>query len=136
MGDIFEKIITREIPASIIYEDDVVIAFLDIKPINKGHALIVPKKKFRNIFDGDSEVLGHMMQVAQKVAIALQKVTGAKGINVAMNNEDAAGQDVFHAHLHVIPRFKRGEAFQPAQHVTYEDGEMDTLAETIKASFT
>lgn len=132
MHDIFEKIIAREIPAAIIYEDDQVISFLDIRPVNKGHALVVPKKKFVNVLDGDPDTLAHMMRIGQKVALAVKEVTGAGGINLLMNNGDVAGQDVFHAHLHVIPRFKRGEAFNPAQHVTYEDGEIDTLAEKIK----
>lgn len=136
MDDIFEKIIAREIPASIIYEDDMVISFLDIKPINKGHALVVPKQKFRNVFDGDPEILGHMMKVAHKIASAIRTATNAPGMNLLMNNEDEAGQDVFHAHLHIIPRFKGGEAFEPAQHLAYEDGEMDQLAEKIKNSLT
>lgn len=132
MNDIFEKIIAKEIPASIIYEDEVVISFLDIKPINKGHALIVPKKKFVNIFDADPSVLGHMMHIAQKVAIALRETTNAEGVNILMNNEAVAGQDVFHAHIHVIPRFESDEAFKPAQHVSYKEGEMDVMARNIK----
>lgn len=136
MDNIFEKIIAREIPAAIIYEDDAVISFLDINPINKGHALIVPKKKFINIFDADPEVLAHMVQVAQKVAHGLKRTTGMDGVNLLMNNEKAAGQDVFHAHIHVVPRFDRDEAFQPAQHVAYDDGEMHALAKKIQASLT
>lgn len=134
MHDIFEKIIAREIPAEIIYEDESVISFLDIRPINKGHALVVPKQKFINALDGDPETLGHMMQIAQKVALALIETTEASGINLLMNNGDTAGQDVFHAHLHVIPRFKRGEAFEPAQHVTYAEGEMAQLAKEIASN--
>lgn len=132
MNDIFEKIITRKIPASIIYEDEMVISFLDINPINKGHALVVPKVKFVNIFDADPAVLGHMIHVAKKVSVALRETVDAKGVNILMNNEKAAGQDVFHAHIHVVPRFQSDEAFKPAQHVSYEDGEINTLAEKIK----
>lgn len=132
MDDLFEKIIAREISASIIYEDDNTIAFLDINPINKGHALVVPKKKFRNLFDADPEYLCHMIKTAQKVVVALRTATGASGVNLVMNNEDAAGQDVFHAHMHLVPRFERGEAFIPAKHAEYQDGEMDTLTEQIQ----
>jgi histidine triad (HIT) family protein len=132
MDDIFEKIIAREIPASIIYEDDDVISFLDIKPVNKGHALIVPKKKFRNLLDADPVSLQKMVAVAHKVAIALQKAVGADGINLTMNNERAGGQDVFHAHMHVIPRFLGDEAFKHAKHTIYEEGEMAEIATTIK----
>lgn len=132
--NIFEKIIAREIPASIVYEDETVISFLDIKPINKGHALIVPKKKFVNIFDADPETLGHMIQVAQTVARALREATGAEGINILMNNEKAAGQDVFHAHLHVVPRFKDDGALKHAHHTAYGDGEMALVAEKLKTA--
>lgn len=132
MDDIFEKIIAREIPAEIIYEDDMVISFLDIKPVNKGHALVVPKKKFRNMFDADPEYFGHMAKVAVKVAQAIRSATGADGANLIMNNEKAGGQDVFHAHLHVVPRFNGDGALKPAQHVTYADGEIETVAQSIK----
>lgn len=132
MDDIFNKIINREVPAEIIYEDDKVISFLDIKPVNKGHVLVVPKKKFRNIFDADPVVFAHMATVAQKVAVALKEVTGADGANLVMNNERAAGQDVFHAHLHIFPRYENDGAFPPSKHVTYDDGEMATVAERVR----
>jgi histidine triad (HIT) family protein len=132
---IFNKIIAREVPADIVYEDDTVIAFLDIHPIRKGHTLIVPKKQFENIFDGDPEVLGHMTKIAQKVARALLKTVEARGVNLHMNNGHEAGQDVLHAHMHIIPRYRRGEAFAIPEHDTYKNGESAVLAEKIKANF-
>jgi histidine triad (HIT) family protein len=129
MNDIFEKIIEREIPADIVYEDEYTIAFLDIRPINKGHTLVVPKKKFENIFDADPKSLDYMIEAAQKVAQALLKTAGVAGVNIIMNNGDVAGQDVFHAHMHVVPRLNRGEAFVPNKHYTYTEGE---AAETAK----
>ena len=132
MNDIFDKIIAREIPAEIVYEDDLVIAFLSIQPINHGHTLVVPKKKFVNIFDGDPIVLGHMMQIGQKIALCLKTKLGFDGVNILMNNEASAGQEVFHAHLHVIPRLSGDGAYQPAKHVTYADGEMSNVGERIK----
>ena len=102
---IFSKIITREIPAHIVYEDDVVMAFLDIRPIHPGHTLIIPKQPFTNVFDGDEATLAHMMVVAKKIALAQKKALNVDGVNITMNNEAAAGQEVFHAHLHVIPRY-------------------------------
>ena len=134
MSTIFKKIIDREVSADIVYEDDLVLAFLDISPIRKGHTLVIPKKEFENIFDGDPEILGHMMVVAQKVAKAVLKTTGATGINIKMNNGHTAGQDVFHAHLHVIPRFKHGETFIVPDHGKYSDGESVALAEKIKVA--
>lgn len=132
MSTIFEKIIAREIPASIIYEDELVLVFLDINPTNKGHALVIPKEKFENIFDADEQVLGHMMHVAKKISRALIEAVGATGINLVMNNGADAGQEVFHAHLHIIPRHHDDGVFQKPRHKTYENGEALALAEKIK----
>ncbi len=131
---IFEKIIAREIPASIIYEDEKVISFLDISPNNKGHALVVPKKTFVNILDGDDESLAHIMHVAKKVAHALISTTGATGVNLVMNNGADAGQVVFHAHMHVIPRFKDDRVFESPKKTSYAEGEEVLLAEKIKSA--
>lgn len=132
MDTLFTKIINREIPADIVYEDESVLAFLDIHPIRKGHTLIIPKKPAVNIFDIDSATFGHMAEVAQKISRALLKATGAQGVNIHMNNGDVAGQDIFHAHMHVIPRFERNEAFHANIHETYLDTEASALAEKIK----
>ena len=131
---IFEKIIDREIPAEIIYEDEQVLAFLDIKPINIGHALIIPKKKFVNIFDADPEVLGHMTKIAHKIALALREVTECDGVNILMNNESAAGQEVFHAHMHVIPRKTDDHAYLPAKHLPYDETTSKEVATLLHAA--
>ena len=101
---IFAKIIRREIPAEIIYEDADTLAFLDVKPIALGHTLVVPKKFVRNIFDAEEETLSALMRTVQKISLAL-RATGAEGVNVGINNEPAAGQEVFHFHIHTIPRY-------------------------------
>jgi len=132
MHDIFEKIIAREIPAEIIYEDEMVIAFLDITPVNKGHTLIVPKIKFVNIFDGDSEILAHMVQVAKKIATAVSDATSADGVNLIMNNGAAAGQKIFHAHMHIVPRFTDDHVYQPPQHTPYAPGEIEHVAQSLR----
>lgn len=134
MDDIFLRIIDGSIPSAKIYEDEQVVAFLDIHPNNKGHALVVPRKKFRNIFDGDPEVLGHMMQVAKRIALAQKTALNADGVNIVMNNEPAAHQEIFHAHLHVIPRFNDDHVFTTPRHLSYEPGEIEVVAETIKNS--
>ncbi len=134
MSTIFTKIINRDIPADIVYEDDTVLAFLDINPVNKGHTLVVPKGAFENIFDADIVVLGHMMAVAQKISHALVATVGATGVNLHMNNGEDAGQEVPHAHLHIIPRFKKGEAFLAAKHEVYSEGESVALAKNIKTA--
>ena len=134
MSTIFEKIIQREVPADIVYEDDCVLAFLDIRPNSKGHTLIVPKECFVNIFDADDEVIGHMMRIAKKISHALVKATGASGVNLVMNNGADAGQEVFYAHLHVIPRMAHDGVFSAPQHTTYIQDEAAILAEAIKSA--
>ena len=132
MATIFEKIIAREVPAHFVYEDDKVVAFLDIRPNNKGHSLVVPKKISVNIFDADAETLGYMMHVAQKIAHVLQAIVGADGVNIIMNNGEAAGQEVPYSHIHVIPRFNDDDVFQPPTRTEYAEGEQTALAEQIK----
>ncbi|MBY0310238.1 HIT family protein [Patescibacteria group bacterium] len=132
MTTIFEKIIAREVPADIIYEDDTVLVFLDIKPVHLGHALVVPKVPFVNIFDGDSEVLAHMMKVATQVGQRQQTVLGAHGVNFIMNNGAAAGQEVFHAHLHVIPRFMGDKVFTPPTHENLTPEEITAVAARLQ----
>ena len=102
---VFAKIIRRELPADIVYEDADTLAFLDIHPNNPGHTLVVPKKPFRNIFDIDDETLTATWRAVRKIARAVQAATGAEGLNVNTNNGSAAGQIVFHYHVHIIPRF-------------------------------
>jgi len=117
MENIFLKIISREIPAHIVYEDDLVIAFLDILPVNHGHTLIVPKKHFVNILDGDPDTLAHMMKVAQKIAKAVVTELKADGFNLIVNNGEAGGQEVMHSHFHVVPRYLGDNAYQKPSHV-------------------
>jgi histidine triad (HIT) family protein len=118
MDTIFTKIINREIPAEIIYEDKIVLAFLDINPVNHGHTLVIPKVPFVNVFDGDAEILAHMMKVGQKIAKAQQAAGLADGVNFVSNNGEAAGQEVFHSHLHIIPRKLGDAAFAKPKHTT------------------
>jgi len=103
---VFTKIINREIPADIIYEDDALLAFLDINPVNYGHTLIIPKKPAVNILDVEEDVLSNMMTLAKRVSKALVETSLADGVNVVTNAGEEAGQEVFHIHLHVIPRLK------------------------------
>src|SRR3989344_7621350 len=103
---IFCKIVRGEIPSQRIYEDADTFAFLDIHPVNPGHSLVVPKKHSENLYDMDDHVLAAVMRSVQKVARAVKSAVQADGVNLGMNNEEAAGQIIFHPHFHVIPRFK------------------------------
>lgn len=102
---IFCKIIKGEIPAQKVYDDKDVVGFLDIMPIALGHTLIVPKKHCRDVFDTPENTFSRMANAAKLVAVAVRNATRADGIHIGMNNGGAAGQSVFHAHIHVIPRF-------------------------------
>jgi histidine triad (HIT) family protein len=131
---IFAKIIRREIPAHIVYEDDETLAFLDIKPNNPGHTLVVPKAYSRNIFDISEESWLAVMRTARKLAPAIKDAVSADGINVAMNNEAAAGQVVFHTHVHLIPRHHEDgfKHFPPGEYT--KEGEDKMIAEKIRTA--
>jgi histidine triad (HIT) family protein len=109
MPTIFSKIIAREIPAHIVYEDELVIAFLDIVQATKGHTLVVPKAEYSDIFDVPEDLLLRVMSVAQKVSKAISVAFQPEGMNILSNNGAVAGQTVFHFHLHLIPRYQREE---------------------------
>ncbi|MEM9336976.1 MAG: HIT family protein [Patescibacteria group bacterium] len=134
MSTIFQKIIDREIPADIVYEDEHTLAFLDINPTNKGHALVIPKQAFENVFDADIDLFAEMAATAVRVSRAIKSALNADGVNLIMNNGEHAGQEVFHAHIHVVPRFKNDDVFQPAKHTNYEDGESAQVATQIIAA--
>lgn len=130
-GDcIFCKIIRNEIPSSKIVEDDKLITFLDINPVNKGHVLVVPKEHLETLLDISDNLMKEMMVAAKKVAKSMRKALKADGINLGMNNFPAAGQVVMHAHLHVIPRFENdGLVHWPSK--KYDEGEVDKIRELI-----
>jgi len=102
---IFSKIINKEIPAYIIYEDDLVISFLDISQATIGHTLVVPKQEFSDILELDESISNHIFGVTTKISKGLMKAFSADGINILSNNKAAAGQTIFHFHIHIIPRY-------------------------------
>ena len=106
MDSIFTKIIKREIPAHIIYEDDLVISILDISQLTEGHTLIICKGDYKDIYELPDSVASHMFLVAKHVGLALRSSLNCEGINLFSNNGSIAGQTVFHFHIHLIPRFK------------------------------
>ena len=132
MDDIFEKIVAGQIPAERIYEDDTVLAFLDIHPINPGHTLVIPKKRYRNLLETPDEELQYLISAIKKVALAVKEATHADGINIRFNNEQAAGQDVFHTHAHIIPRFENDGLTQWPQG-SYQEGEMQKIGNAIRS---
>ena len=104
---VFCKILKGKIEASLVYEDEQVIAFMDIEPVNEGHVLIIPSVHAPHLNDLDDETLGHMAKIAGKIAKAIRKSDiRSEGMNLFLADDEVAGQEVWHAHLHVFPRFK------------------------------
>jgi histidine triad (HIT) family protein len=129
---IFMKIVRRELPAHIVYEDDKTLAFLSTGPVEPGHTLVIPKQPFRNVFDIDQEHFAAVMETVRTIAPAVRDAVGAKGVHINSNNEPEAGQEVFHLHMHIVPRHAR-ETFEFWPHGEYRKGEAETVAEKIRA---
>ena len=120
---IFCKIANGEIPAATIYEDEDFRVILDLGPASKGHALILPKAHAANLFELPDDLVAKAMLVAKKVGGKLKEVLGCDGLNLVQNNGEAAGQTVFHFHMHLIPRMnddKVGITWNPGK-LTDED---------------
>ncbi len=103
---IFCKIAAGEIPSATLYEDDDFRVILDLGPASKGHALIIPKEHYRNLYDIDDETAAKAIILAKKMVNKMKDVLGCDGYNIVQNNEETAGQTVFHFHMHMIPRYK------------------------------
>lgn len=127
---IFMKIIRREIPAHVVYEDDDTIAFLDVNPTAPGHTLVVPKTFAENIFDVDDTTLAAVMRTVRRIAPAVRDAVGAHGVHINSNHGAAAGQIVPHLHIHIIPRHDRSEfEFWPQEDIS---ADADAIAEKIR----
>lgn len=103
--NIFARILRGELPAHKVYEDTAVVAFMDVMPQGQGHTLVVPKAPSRNLLDADPATFGALFSAVQKIALAVKKAFAADGVTIQQFNEIAAGQSVFHLHVHVLPRF-------------------------------
>jgi len=105
-SNIFAKILAGDIPCHKIFETEHCLAFLDAFPSSRGHALLIPKAHgFRTVMDMDADTAANVLRELPRLARAVKGASGADGVNILQNNEKAAGQEVFHAHFHVIPRF-------------------------------
>ncbi len=103
---IFCKLANGEIPTSTLYEDEDFRVILDANPASKGHALIIPKEHYANLYELDDELASKVLVLAKKMITKLTDVLGCDGYNLVQNNGETAGQTVFHFHLHLIPRYK------------------------------
>ena len=129
---IFCKIIAGEIPCAKLYETDKVLSFLDIGPVNKGHALVIPLGHHETLWDLPPALGEDLLRAMQIVGGAVMKEVGADGLNVGMNNFEAAGQLVPHAHFHLVPRFAN-DGFELWPQGAYDDmEEMSRLAKAVR----
>lgn len=131
---IFCKLASGEFGSATIYEDELFRVILDISPAAKGHALLLPKRHLENIFELDGMESEKALQVVKKVCTALKKTLNCDGINVLQNNGTAAGQSVFHYHVHMIPRYDNDNIIIPWETLSYADGEANELAAKIKSN--
>lgn len=129
---VFCRIVTREFPAEILWEDDRVIAILDINPIHYGHALVIPKHHTRDLLTLNEDDLHAVMLATQKVARALVQGLGLEGFNIFSNNGKIAGQSVFHFHMHVTPRYPDDNIRFVLQLKTYRNDAMAEYARKIR----
>lgn len=128
---IFCKILKNEIPSATVYEDEKFRAIMDIGPIAKGHVILLAKEHAANLLEADDELLSAALPAAKKVANAIKKTIDCDGINILQNNGEAAGQTVFHLHIHVIPRKNNDGVELPPPQESYADGEAAELARRI-----
>lgn len=128
---IFCSIAAGKIPSTKVLETPRVLAFLDIAPVNYGHTLVIPKEHYQNLLDLPDDLWTEMGRVSRQVARALQKALYARGFNLGMNNFEAAGQVVFHAHLHVIPRYTN-DGLHLFPQGTYQPGDMEKVGQQLR----
>jgi histidine triad (HIT) family protein len=133
--NIFAKILRGEIPAHKVFEDDNVLAAMDVFPQSRGHLLVIPKAASRNLLDADPHAVAAAIEVVQRLAKAVQKALKPAGIRIAQFNEAPAGQSVFHLHFHVIPVYEGVELRRGHGHgTTADDAELAALAKAIAAA--
>lgn len=130
---IFCKLANGEIPTNTVYEDNYLSAIMDVSPANKGHVIILPKTHAANILELDDAYVEKAFVLAKKIAAALKQLLNCDGINILQNNGKAAGQTVFHFHVHIIPRYNGDSCNITWKQGSYEDGEATQLAEKISS---
>ena len=128
---LFCKIISGKIPSNKVYEDDAVFAFLDIYPASEGHTLVAPKKHFSKFTDMNAEDVASLFEAARKITAAVEKAFSAEGSNIGINNGEAAGQEVPHVHVHIIPR-KKGDGGRGIKSIVWTEPDTTNLEEVAE----
>ena len=129
---IFCKMVAGQIPVAKIYEDEIVLAFLDIGPVSDGHTLVIPKQHFEQLHDCPPELLGKVGSRLGRIAVAVAGAMQSDGYNVLCNNGRAAGQLVEHLHFHIIPRKTGDGVFDRWAAYKYPEGKIEAIAESIR----
>ncbi len=131
---IFCKLANGDIPTNSIYEDDDFNVILDASPASKGHALILPKQHYANVYEIDDEVLAKAAKLAKKIIVHEKEILGCDGYNIVQNNGEVAGQTVFHFHMHLIPRYKSddNENVIEWKHKEFTDEQMKQICGQMK----
>ena len=136
MDCIFCQIVRRELESSVVHEDQDCIAFLDIQPVNSGHTLVIPKAHYVTLEDCPDEIARHLISITKKLNLSVSQSVRAEGIFNAIMNGEAANQEIFHLHLHIIPRFRDdgfGFVFADTYGKVFPDrSELDSIAERIR----
>ncbi len=130
---IFCKIVNGELPSTKVYEDEGFLAFMDIGPVNKGHVLVIPKRHAETFLDLSEEEAAELFKRVNRIAKAVKEALNAEGLNIINNVGAASGQEVFHVHVHIIPRFSNDGMKFGWRKLQYEGNEMEEMAEKIKA---
>lgn len=136
---VFCRILSGQSPASFVCRDEIAAAFMDIQPVNPGHVLVVPVRHYTYLADLDPDIGAHMFRVAQRISTALFNIeVRCEGTNLFLANGATAGQEVFHVHLHVWPRFRGdgfGLRFGPAYGTRPPRAELEALSMQIRSAF-
>jgi histidine triad (HIT) family protein len=138
--NVFERIVAGLERASFVYVDNMVVAFMDVRPVNRGHVLVIPRKVMRNLAELDDDTAARMFNVARRIAAAIRRTDiRCEGVNLFLADGEAAGQEVFHVHLHVVPRYARdgfGHRYGPDYGKPVARDDLDAAAAAIKAAMT
>ena len=129
---IFCKLANGDIPTNKIYEDDDFTVIMDASPATKGHALILPKEHYKNLYEMPDDLLEKVMPLAKKLATHMTEVLHCDGFNIVQNNNEIAGQTVFHFHVHLIPRYEGGTEILGWDHQIFTDEEMAEIRDSLK----
>jgi histidine triad (HIT) family protein len=131
----FCKIVRKQAPASLVYEDEKVMAFLDIRPLNEGHTLVIPKEHYETIYEIPEELIAYLHKIVKRTALAVKKATEADGISIIQQNGKAANQEVSHLHVHVIPRYEGQKLARFGEISKADRGKLNQVASKMRRHF-